>query len=117
MGGCGKTRCEVPHRLEPHPEELCSLPVKIGRGDVVPKCLDMITTKMVIDRIRWYFEGGSYFYDDEEFKPQLSVPELLKAEEKPAPAKKKKKPNPPKIQQPDTIQESAEPVEGGVGAE
>jgi len=117
MGGCGKTRCEVPHRLEPHPEELCSFPVKIGRGDVVPKCLDMITTKMVIDRIRWYFEGGSYFYDDEEFKPQLSVPELPKAEEKPAPAKKKKKPNTPKIQQPDTIQESAEPVEGVVGAE
>lgn len=65
MGGCGKSRCESRRHIEPHPEQLCTMPVQIGRETVIPKCLDMITTKMVIDRMKFYFDGGSYFYDDE----------------------------------------------------
>jgi hypothetical protein len=87
VGGCGKTRCEVKHRLEPHPEQLCSLPVPIGRDRIVPKCLDMITVKMVVDRIAWHFEGGAYFYDNVPFEPPKTVPEAISHEEK----KEKKK--------------------------
>lgn len=76
VGGCGKTRCEVPHRLERNPEQLCEMPVQIGRGGVVPKCLDMVTTKMVIERIKLHFDGGAYFYDDDPPKP----PEPVKVE-------------------------------------
>lgn len=64
VGGCGKSRCEEPRPLEPNPESLCSMPVSISRGSVVPRCLDMITPRSVIDRIRFYYEGGSYLYDD-----------------------------------------------------
>jgi len=64
VGGCGKTRCEEPHPLEPHPDSLCSMPVSIARGSVIPRCLDMITPRAVIDRIRFYYEGGSYLYND-----------------------------------------------------
>jgi hypothetical protein len=76
VGGCGKTRCEIQHRLERNPEQLCELPVQIGRGSVIPKCLDMITAKMVIDRIKLHFEGGAYFFDDDPPKP----PEPVKVE-------------------------------------
>lgn len=64
VGGCGKTRCEVPRPLEPNPESLCSAPVSISRGSVIPRCLDMITPRAVIDRIQFYYEGGSYSYND-----------------------------------------------------
>lgn len=66
VGGCGKTRCEEPHPLEQTPEALCSMPIQISRGVVIPRCLDMITARMVIDRVRFYYEGGSYLYDDAE---------------------------------------------------
>jgi hypothetical protein len=58
--------------LERHPEELCEMPVSIGRGVAIPKCLDMITAKMVIDRIKLHFDGGAYFYDDHP--PKASEP-------------------------------------------
>jgi hypothetical protein len=72
VGGCGKTRCEVPHRLERNPEQLCEMPVQIGRGVVIPKCLDMITARTVIDRIKLHFDGGAYFYDDNP--PKVAEP-------------------------------------------
>ena len=52
------------------------MPVQIGRGGVVPKCLDMVTTKMVLERIQLHFDGGAYFYDDDPPKP----PEPVKVE-------------------------------------
>jgi len=83
VGGCGKTRCEPPRRLEPNPEQLCEMPVQIGRGGVVPKCLDMVSVKMVIDRIKLHFEGGAYFYDDDPPKPpEPATVELEKNDEK-----------------------------------
>jgi hypothetical protein len=63
-GGCGKTRCEKQHPLEPNPEQLCSLPVQIDRETLIPRCLDMISTDMAIDRISYYYEGGVLYYDD-----------------------------------------------------
>jgi len=66
VGGCGKSRCEEPHPLEPHPESLCSMPVSISRDSVIPRCLDMISPQAVIDRIRFYYDGGSYRYNDDE---------------------------------------------------
>ena len=104
MGGCGKARCEVPHRFEPHPEQLCSLPVKIGRDRIVPKCLDMITVKMVVDRISWHFQGGAYFYDDVPFEPPQLVVQSPPKEEK----KDKKKAPKKEVQRGRTTQESGE---------
>ncbi len=66
VGGCGKTRCEELHPLERNPEQLCTMPVSISRGSVTPRCLDMITARAVIDRVRFYFDGGNYSYDDSE---------------------------------------------------
>ena len=63
VGGCGKSRCEIRHRLEPRPEQLCSMPVQIGQAAVLPKCLDMITPAMVIERINLFFDGGAYIFD------------------------------------------------------
>jgi hypothetical protein len=63
-GGCGKTRCEKKHPLDPHPEQLCSLPIYIDRETMIPKCLDMISTSMVIDRLKFYYDGGTLYYDD-----------------------------------------------------
>lgn len=117
MGGCGKTRCETPHRLDPHPEELCLQPVSIGRGVVIPKCLDMITPKMVIDRIRWYFDGGSYFYDDDVYRPQAAPKPQEKVSDKSDNKKKGKHAPVEKRPKPASIQESAEPVEETASAE
>lgn len=90
VGGCGKSRCEIKHRLEPHPEELCSMPIKIGRDGITPKCLDMITVKMVVDRISWHFAGGAYFYNDVPFEiPSFPLPEESKKESKDKRDKKK----------------------------
>jgi hypothetical protein len=80
VGGCAKTRCEVSHRLERYPEQLCEMPVQVGRGVVIPKCLDMITARMVIDRIKLHFDGGAYFYDDDP--PKAVESEKVGAERK-----------------------------------
>lgn len=74
-GGCGKSRCEIPHRLDPSPEQLCSLPVRIGRNTVSPKCLDMITSGMVIERINLFFEGGAYVSDTPSYQPSTTFVE------------------------------------------
>lgn len=72
-GGCGKTRCEKPHPLDPYPEQLCSMPVQVDRDTIIPSCLDMITTDMVMDRIKFYYEGGILIYDDHVEAPPLTV--------------------------------------------
>lgn len=106
VGGCGKTRCEIKHRLEPYPEQLCSLPIRIGRDGIVPKCLDMITVKMVVDRIAWHFEGGAYLYDDVPFElPQRLEVETPKSDKKERKKSQKKDPKRHK-----GVQESAEPA-------
>ena len=79
-GGCGKTRCEQKHRFEPYPEQLCTITTKAERGLLIPKCLDMITPKVVSDRIRLYFEGGSCFYDDDKPRPTEPVTKEPKKE-------------------------------------
>jgi hypothetical protein len=76
VGGCGKSRCETPHRLEPHPEQLCSIPVRIGRDGILPKCLDMITPSMVIERINLFFDGGAYFFENEPYASRLPFGEV-----------------------------------------
>lgn len=65
-GGCGKQRCEKQHPLEPHPEQLCSMPVQVDRETYIPSCLDMISTDTVIDRMSLYYSGGVLYYDDQE---------------------------------------------------
>ena len=82
VGGCGKTRCETRHRLEPYPEQLCQIAVKAERETLLPRCLDMISTKMVADRIKFYFVGGSTWYDDE-------IPKLPEDRSDSPPAKEK----------------------------
>lgn len=77
-GGCGKSRCEVRHRSDPKPEELCVNPVQIGGNRVIPRCLDMISTKMVIDRIKYFFDGGAFYYDDVPFESPFVVKEEKK---------------------------------------
>jgi hypothetical protein len=39
------------------------MPVQIGQAAVLPKCLDMITPAMVIERINLFFDGGAYIFD------------------------------------------------------
>ena len=108
-GGCGKTRCETPHRLEPYPEQLCTMPIKIGRDGIIPKCLDMISVKMVIDRIKFHFDGGAYFYDGVPFKIPAPFQEPRKNDAKKESKKEAKKT--PKNEHPTNrgVQESGEP--------
>lgn len=78
-GGCGKTRCEKQHPLETNPDQLCSQPVHIDRERIIPRCLDMISTDMVIDRISHYYDGGMLYYDDHSAPEQPAEAPSAKA--------------------------------------
>jgi hypothetical protein len=85
------------------------MPIKIGRDGIVPKCLDMISVKMVIDRITFHFDGGAYFYDGVPFKIPAPFQEPPKSD-----AKKESKTDTNKTPKKDAhpnlgVQESGEP--------
>lgn len=82
-GGCGKTRCESKHRFEPFPEQLCTITTKAERGVLLPKCLEMVTPKMVSDRLRLFYDGGMCFYDDDKPKSSEDLPKKEPKKEAP----------------------------------
>lgn len=82
-GGCGKTRCEPKHRFEPFPEQLCTITTKAERGVLLPKCLEMVTPKMVSDRLRLFYDGGMCFYDDDKPKSSEDLPKKEPKKEAP----------------------------------
>ncbi|HVK08972.1 MAG TPA: glycosyltransferase family 9 protein [Gemmataceae bacterium] len=63
-GGCWKARC-VPlgdGDEKDRPEHLCLLPVAVGPGRHIPRCLDLITAGDVIRAIELYHAGGALAY-------------------------------------------------------
>jgi ADP-heptose:LPS heptosyltransferase len=63
-GGCWASRCQtVGDDDEKDIKNLCEKPVQITKSLRIPKCLDMITAEMVIDRIKLYYDGGALQYN------------------------------------------------------
>ena len=65
VGGCWKSRVEA---LDDDPEDeknkgLCERPTKTKSGQVIPKCMDMISVDMVVDRVHMYLEDYNYYRD------------------------------------------------------
>lgn len=56
-GGCWKSRVEKLGDLSDKNNSLCEYPVKTSSGQVIPKCMDMITVDQVIRRIYLYLEN------------------------------------------------------------
>jgi len=46
---------------------LCEYPIVSKSGQVVPKCMDMITVDMVLERISWYLSQYDYQAEDSKF--------------------------------------------------
>jgi ADP-heptose:LPS heptosyltransferase len=78
-GGCWRSRT-VPlgdGDSKDNPDKLCVDVVKIGnpqkKGEekFLPRCMDMITSKTVIDRIEMYFKGNAFKYLNNEQKLAL----------------------------------------------
>lgn len=55
-GGCWKSRVERLNDGDKKDNDLCVKPVKLDTGQVIPKCLDMISAKQVIDLVQQYVE-------------------------------------------------------------
>ena len=62
-GGCWRSRCQkVGDGDEKDRKGLCTHPVSVGAGMVVPKCMDMIRPHDVVRAIERYYEGGVLEY-------------------------------------------------------
>ena len=55
QGGCWKSRVTPLQDGDQRDQSLCSNVI----DNKLPKCMDMITAEDVIQRIEWYFQGGS----------------------------------------------------------
>lgn len=56
-GGCWKSRTIPIGDGDPKDNSLCYFPVKTKSGQVIPKCLDMISVEEVVRYVRFYEEG------------------------------------------------------------
>lgn len=67
QGGCWKSRCHQVGDGDPKDKEnLCLFPVKVAENLNIPRCMKMITPEMVVERIRFYYEGGAFQYYNED---------------------------------------------------
>lgn len=57
-GGCWKSRTVKRDDGQEHDNSLCFFPVKTPNGQVIPKCLDMITAEDVIRKVKDYITMG-----------------------------------------------------------
>jgi hypothetical protein len=55
-GGCWKSRVVPLHDGSANDQSLCTFPVTLASGQVLPRCLDMITAGAVIEAIERYQE-------------------------------------------------------------
>jgi ADP-heptose:LPS heptosyltransferase len=63
QGGCWKSRCQLIGDGDPKDKHLCLQPVQLYPSLRIPKCMDMISSEMVIRRIELYYEGGALKYE------------------------------------------------------
>ena len=66
QGGCWKSRCQQVGDGDPKDrKEICLFPIKVAENLNIPKCMEMITPQMVIDRVKLYYDGCALQYWDE----------------------------------------------------
>ncbi len=65
QGGCWKSRCQIVGDGEPADlkENLCSNPIQLTKSLSIPKCMNMISTQHVIERVKFYYDGGILKYE------------------------------------------------------
>lgn len=56
--GCWKQRVQPLGDNSKFDKSLCQMPVQGEAGQLVPKCLDLIETDMVVESAMWYYEMG-----------------------------------------------------------
>ena len=56
-GACWKSRIVKLNDGSKQDNSLCAHPVTSSSGQVIPKCMDLITTQMVVDRINLYLDN------------------------------------------------------------
>jgi ADP-heptose:LPS heptosyltransferase len=71
-GGCWKSRVEPLGDGEFHDNSLCVLPVRESSGRTIPRCMDLITSRHVIEAIERYLEFDRAF-DSKNFPRQSIV--------------------------------------------
>lgn len=65
-GGCWKSRChKVGDGDKKDQENICIYPIKINEKLSIPKCIDMISDKEIIQAIEKYYDGGILKYNNE----------------------------------------------------
>jgi len=80
-GGCWKARVEPlldgddKDYDDPHHMSLCERPVVAESGQVIPKCMDLITADEVVTKVRMYMD--SYDFSDED-SDNWKIPEFEK---------------------------------------
>ncbi len=63
-GGCWRTNVK-PVALGALPDDDCCVtPVRTGNDVLIPKCMQMITPEMVIERVGIAYEGGALWYNE-----------------------------------------------------
>ncbi len=72
-GGCWKSRCQkVGDGDKKDEENLCVAPVQVAEDLVIPKCMQMITPKLVVEKVRNYIENG-LFYELDKLESTAAV--------------------------------------------
>ncbi len=63
-GGCWKSRCQKVNDNDPKDENLCDSRIKVAPDLFIPKCQTMIRAETVIGRIKLYYSGGLFQYNE-----------------------------------------------------
>jgi ADP-heptose:LPS heptosyltransferase len=61
-GGCWKSRCQVMNDGDARDHDLCTKPVQVKPDLHIPRCMDLITPRRVIEAIELYYQGGALKY-------------------------------------------------------
>ena len=60
-GGCWKSRVVKLGDEEKHDESLCEYPITLPDGQIIPKCMSMITAEDICKHMRNYIDGRDLF--------------------------------------------------------
>ncbi len=83
QGGCWKSRIVPLNDNDSKDRSLCVFPVKTGSGQVIPKCMDMITVEDVVNAIekylRWDWSHEKFEQVMKDKKPQEYVESFVQS--------------------------------------